>query len=79
MTLMSSGPGSYWWSSADPRWRQGRGMGCFTLLGIILLVMGVLFLLHNLGLIPWFRWSIFWSAVLIILGLAIILGRFRRS
>ena len=54
-------------------------MGCFTLLGVVLLVMGVLFLLKNLGLLPWFRWSIFWSVVLIIVGLAIIIGRFRRN
>lgn len=49
------------------------------MVGIVLLIMGVMFLLKNLGLLPWFRWSIFWPVVLIVAGLAIIIGRFRRS
>ncbi|MDO8750847.1 MAG: PspC domain-containing protein [Dehalococcoidia bacterium] len=47
-------------------------------LGIILVALGVVFLLANLGALRWFRWGAFWPVVLILAGLAIIIGRFRR-
>ncbi len=48
-------------------------------LGIILIILGAILLLANLGAFRWFPWGIFWPAALILAGLAIIIGRFRRS
>ena len=47
-------------------------------LGIILVALGVVFLLANLGALRWFPWGVFWPVVLILAGLATIIGRFRR-
>jgi len=43
--------------------------------GLILLIIGVVFLLQNLGYISGAAWSIIWPAVLIVIGLGIILKR----
>ena len=45
------------------------------ILGIILIVIGVVFLLQNLGYISEGAWSIIWPAILIIIGIAIFLKR----
>ena len=47
-------------------------------LGLILVVLGVLFLLGNLNALWWLRWTVFWPVVLILAGLAIIIGRMRK-
>ena len=49
------------------------------LFGVILVLLGLLFLLENLGVLSWFRWSLFWPVVLILIGFALLAGRFRRS
>lgn len=36
--------------------------------GIILVVLGALFLLHNLGFIPFLNWDIIWPVLLIFIG-----------
>lgn len=46
--------------------------------GLILVALGVLFLLKNLGIISGDIWGIFWPILLIILGLWIIIGHFSR-
>ena len=43
-----------------------------TFLGILLIVIGVLFLLGNLDLFSWWRWSIFWPSVIVAIGLLLI-------
>jgi len=35
----------------------------------LLVILGVLFLLENLGFLPWLNWSIIWPLVLIAAGL----------
>ncbi len=47
-------------------------------LGLILVALGVIFLLGNLNALWWLPWHIFWPVVLILAGLAIIIGRMRR-
>ena len=42
-------------------------------LGILLLVIGILFLLANLDLFWWWRWSIVWPIVIVASGLLLIL------
>lgn len=55
---------------AGRRWSRGR-----TLLGGVLVVMGVLFLLNSLGALFWWRWDIFWPVVIIAVGVAILASR----
>jgi len=43
--------------------------------GLILLVIGAVFLLRNLGYISATSWSIIWPAILIIIGLGVLLKR----
>jgi hypothetical protein len=46
-------------------------------LGALLLVVGVYYLLQNLGLVPWLRGDVLWPSLLILLGLWLLLGRGR--
>lgn len=48
-------------------------------LAIILIVVGMLILLSNLGLFRWWRWDVFWPLVLIGIGIALIFGWSRRK
>ena len=48
-------------------------------LAVILIGVGVLLLLANLGLFSWFDWDTFWPVLLILLGVAVIVGRFGRG
>ena len=43
--------------------------------GLILIIIGLVFLLQNLGYISGAAWSIIWPAILIIIGLGLILKR----
>jgi len=45
------------------------------LIGIVFVVFGILFLLQNLGYITYDFWGIFWSVVLIAIGLKIAMKR----
>ena len=47
-------------------------------IGLILVAVGVIALLVQLDVLPGTVWSYTWPAILIILGLWFILGRFRR-
>ncbi|MEW6033702.1 MAG: DUF5668 domain-containing protein [Chloroflexota bacterium] len=50
----------------------------FSLGGLILIVLGILFLLNNLGVVSWGIWGIlwrFWPVILILIGLNILWGR----
>jgi len=46
--------------------------------GIILIVLGVLFLMGNLNLFSWFRWGYFWPLILVVVGLIIIFSGRRK-
>ena len=45
------------------------------IIGLILLIIGIVFLLQNLGYISEGAWSIIWPAVLMVIGLGTILKR----
>ena len=48
--------------------------------GLLVLVVGVVFLLQNLGYISGSVWNIVWPAIIIVVGLSMIFrGRIRRS
>ena len=46
--------------------------------GIILIVIGILFLLASFNLLWWLRWSYLWPLILVVVGLLIILGARRK-
>lgn len=48
-------------------------------LGVVLVVIGLLFLVQNLGWFWWWRWSIFWPVVLIAVGVALLARRAREA
>lgn len=45
--------------------------------GVVLIALGAWFLLQNLGWLWWWRWDLFWPAVFILLGLALLVRRLR--
>ena len=65
----SSGP-DYDAPPAGRRWASGS-----ILFGGVLIGIGVLFLLINLGVLNWWRWDIFWPVVIIAVGVAILASR----
>lgn len=52
--------------------RHGQGNGI--VFGAILLLIGAILLLNNLGIISWEFWRLFWPGLLIILGMRLVLG-----
>jgi phage shock protein C len=61
-------PGGWW---RPTRGDRPRGLW----LGIILIAIGAYLLIDNLGLLRGFRWEIFWSVVLIAVGVVILVRR----
>ncbi|MBI4294743.1 MAG: PspC domain-containing protein [Chloroflexi bacterium] len=47
--------------------------------GIVLVLVGLLVLLSNFHLLWWFAWGKLWPLILVVIGLAIIASRARRS
>ncbi len=45
------------------------------LAGLLLVIIGALFLLATFDLLAWFRWARYWPIILIILGLVLLLRR----
>ena len=50
----------------------GQRKGLKPVLGLILVVIGVVFLLRNLGFLPEGAWSTLWPVLLVLLGLFLI-------
>ena len=46
------------------------------MIGLIVLLVGVLFLLHNLGLIPAITWGIVWPVIIILIGISMMEKRY---
>jgi phage shock protein C len=59
-------------SGPHPSGRRGG-----IVMGVVLIVLGAWFLLQNLGWLDWWRWDLFWPAIFILLGLALLVRRFR--
>ncbi|MBI4294744.1 MAG: hypothetical protein HY669_01090 [Chloroflexi bacterium] len=55
---------------------EGRGRRSWPVAAIILIGLGILFLLNNFGVLSW---GSFWPLILIIIGVALLVGRSRRS
>ncbi len=53
----------------------GRGKRGRTLAGLVLVAVGAVFLLSNLGVLSWWRWDVFWPVLLIGVGVALLAGR----
>ena len=56
-----------------------RGTGRLSMFGIILIAIGVLLLLSNLGVLSWWRWDLFWPVLIILAGVALLAGRLLRN
>jgi len=39
---------------------------------LLLIILGVVFLLENLGFLPWLNWSLIWPIILILAGLSML-------
>ncbi len=63
-------------SSQDRSDRWQRRSGAFWGGGVLILI-GVYFLLANLGLLNWLDWNIAWPVVLIAIGLYLVARRLR--
>ena len=49
-----------------------------TILGIVLIIVGIFLLMGTLNLFAWFRWAFLWPLVLVVVGLIIIFATRRR-
>ena len=61
-----------------PRDRDKIRHRSYNVLGVILIVIGILFLLASFNLLWWLRWTYIWPMILIAIGILIILGARRR-
>jgi hypothetical protein len=64
------------WTSSRPGGRELRPVRL--VLPLLLIIVGIIFLLNNLGVIPWSVWftlARLWPVILILLGIDILLGR----
>lgn len=66
------GPGGPVWQMPPRRFRHRGVTG-----GLVLILVGLWFLLANLGLLNWWQWNIAWPLILILIGLAILVQRLR--
>ncbi len=48
------------------------------ILGLILIILGIIFLLFTFRVLPWLNWGNFWPIILIVIGLLIIFNVRRR-
>ncbi len=69
----SQWPDGGWYGPSG--WGGGRAWGWFW--GAALVVIGLYFLLSNLGLLSWLRGDVLWPVLLILLGVALLLQRGR--
>lgn len=60
-----------------PYWMGGRWFGWGFFWPGVLIVLGVYWLLSNLGLLWWLRGDVVWPVLLILFGVALIFGRGR--
>lgn len=60
---------------------RGSGQRVASVVGIALIVLGVVYLVQNLGIpwLNWFRFAILWPVLLILAGIALIVRRARRE
>ena len=49
------------------------------LFGIVLIILGIIFLLGSLNLLWWFRWSYLWPLAIVAIGLLIIISNRRKK
>lgn len=47
-------------------------------LGAILILLGIILLLNNFNLLWWLRWDVFWSLVIILIGLWLLIRRMEK-
>jgi phage shock protein C len=65
-------------TSAPSEERARRRNQVLTILGVVLVIVGIMALLSSLNVFWWFRWEFFWPAILIIIGILILASATRR-
>jgi cell wall-active antibiotic response 4TMS protein YvqF len=63
------------WAGGYGAWGWGSGFGWFW--GVALVLIGVYYLLSNLGLLTWLRSDILWPILIILLGVMLLVRRGR--
>ena len=74
--MRSQWPGGGWYGPWPWAW-GGGAWGWFW--GAALVVIGIYYLLTNLGLITWLKGDVLWPVLLILFGVALLLRRGRGS
>ncbi len=62
-----------------PREPRRHRQGARIIFGVIVVVIGLIFLLGTLNLLSWFRWDLLWPLLVVLIGVLIIAGHSRRS
>lgn len=60
------------------RWEERREHGGNIVPAFFFILLGFLFLMNNLGILPWYIWSTlwrFWPVILILIGIQILVGK----
>ena len=65
-------------TSESPNERSRRRNQILTILGGVLIIVGILALLSSLNIFWWFRWEFLWPAILIIIGILILVNATKR-
>jgi len=73
--VRSQWPGGGWYGPWPWMWGGSRPWGWFW--GGALVVIGLYYLLSNLGLLNWLRGDVLWPVLLILLGVALLVQRGR--
>ena len=64
-------------AGVSPEAEKAHHRGLY-IIGIILIIIGVIFLLTNFNLFGWFHWSYLWPLILVAIGLLVIFGTRRK-
>lgn len=67
-----------WENAVKPKVRSAKASKDRYVAGLILVVLGVFFLLHQLDLLYWRDFARFWPVLIIVLGLSTIFGAFKQ-
>lgn len=72
------GPAGAYMPPLDPEREEQRRRRQGETVGLVLIVIGVLFLAGNFGVFSWWRWSLLWPLILILAGVFLIVRRANR-
>jgi phage shock protein C len=77
-TVEGTGPVGAYAPPLSPEEEEQRRRRQVEIVGLVLVVIGIIFLASNFGLFSWWRWSVLWPLVLILGGVFLIVRRANR-